>query len=127
MPGAGVEEVVTARADYSELDRPDAPVRIRLMSTALRARNVGDPATAREVEVIYARDGTLHTVRATAAVLACWNCMIPYLCPEMPARQPARRPAFAGQDAACLHYGRPSELARLQGARRRQDLLARLL
>ena len=30
---------------------------------------------------------TLHTARATAAVLACWNCMIPYLCPEMPARQ----------------------------------------
>ena len=37
--------------------------------------------------MIYARGGTLHTARATAAVLACWNCMIPYLCPEMPARQ----------------------------------------
>ena len=35
----------------------------------------------------YARDGTLHTARARAAVLACWACMIPYLCPEMPKRQ----------------------------------------
>jgi spermidine dehydrogenase len=87
MPGAGAEDVVTARADYSELDRADAPVRIRLMSTALKVRNVGEPTTAREVEVIYERGGTLCTARATAAVLACWSCMIPYLCPEMPARQ----------------------------------------
>src|SRR5271157_3157092 len=87
MPGAGAEDVVMARVDYSELDRPDAPVRVRLSSTALKARNVGDPATAREVEVTYERGGTLHTARATAAVLACWNCMIPYLCPGMPARQ----------------------------------------
>ncbi len=87
MPGASAEDVVTARADYSELDRPDAPVRMRLSSTALKVRNVGDPATAREVEVTYERGGTLHTARATAAVLGCWNCMIPYLCPGMPARQ----------------------------------------
>ena len=86
-PGGSAKDVVTARADHSELDRPDAPVRMRLNSTALKVRNVGDPATAREVEVIYARGGTLHTARATAAVLTCWNCMIPYLCPEMPARQ----------------------------------------
>jgi hypothetical protein len=46
-----------------ELDHPDAPVRIQLMSTALKARNVGDPATAREVDMIYARGGTLHAAR----------------------------------------------------------------
>ena len=32
-------------------------LRIRLMSTALKVRNVDDPTTAREVEVIYARGG----------------------------------------------------------------------
>jgi spermidine dehydrogenase len=87
MWGASAEDVVTARADYSELDRPDAPARIRLMSTALKVRNVGDPTTAREVEMSYERGGTLHTARATAALLACWSCVIPYLCPELPARQ----------------------------------------
>ncbi len=87
MPGGSAEDVVTVRADYEALDHPEAPVRIRLSSTALKVQNLGDPSTAREVEVTYARDGTLHTVRATAAVLACWSCMIPYLCPEMPARQ----------------------------------------
>jgi spermidine dehydrogenase len=87
MSGGSAEDVVMARADYRELDRPDASVRIRLSSTALSVRNVGEPAAAREVEVTYARDGALHTARASAAVLSCWNCMIPYLCPEMPARQ----------------------------------------
>jgi spermidine dehydrogenase len=86
IPGDDAEDVVTAHADYRELDRLDAPVQIRLSSTVLAVRNVrGDRAP--EVEVAYARDGTLHTVRAGAAVLACWACMIPYLCPEMPRRQ----------------------------------------
>ena len=31
-------------------------IRIRLSSTVLRARHVGDPATAKEVEVVYGRD-----------------------------------------------------------------------
>jgi spermidine dehydrogenase len=83
MPTGGAEDVVTAHADYRELDRPGASVRIRLSSTALSVRNVGGER-APEVEVAYARDGTLHSARAGAAVLACWACMIPYLCPEMP-------------------------------------------
>src|SRR5271166_4983912 len=56
-------------------------------SAARLLRRAMSGTMAREVEVIYARGGTLHAARATAAVLACWNCMIPYLCPEMPARQ----------------------------------------
>jgi spermidine dehydrogenase len=87
MRGDSAEDVVMARADYRELDRADAPVRIRLSSTVLGVRNFGAPAGAREAEITYARDGALHTARATAVVLACWGCMIPYLCPDMPARQ----------------------------------------
>jgi spermidine dehydrogenase len=29
----------------------------------------------------------MHQVRAKQCVLACWNMMIPYLCPDMPAKQ----------------------------------------
>jgi spermidine dehydrogenase len=89
LPGHDAEDVVTARADYSRLDRAENSVRVRLGSTVLRARNLGDAQAARGIEVIYARDGRLHGVRAAAAVLACWNMMIPYLCPELPARQRA--------------------------------------
>ncbi len=89
IPGNTVEDVITARADYSRLDRSTSPVRVRLGSTVVRARNLGDPRNAREVEVTYIRAGTPFTVRARNCVLACWNMMIPYLCPELPAQQRA--------------------------------------
>jgi spermidine dehydrogenase len=89
VPGTSAEDIVTARLDYSQLDRPQSPVRIRLNSTAVRARHVGDPAAATEVEIAYARDGALHSVRARGCVLACYNMMIPYLCPELPEQQKA--------------------------------------
>jgi spermidine dehydrogenase len=87
VPGNSVEDVVTARIDYARLDRPQSPVRIRLGSTAVRARNVGDPASSSGVEIAYFRGGDVYTVRGQACVLACWNMMIPYLCPELPAKQ----------------------------------------
>jgi spermidine dehydrogenase len=87
IPGRSAEDIVTATADYRQLDRPGAPVRIRLNSTAVSVRNVGESASARGAEVIYLRDRTLTAVRCKAVVLACWNMMIPYLCPELPERQ----------------------------------------
>jgi spermidine dehydrogenase len=87
IPGRSAEDIVTAPTDYGKLDRPGAPVRIRLGSIAVRVRNVGEPASAREAQVVYSRRGRLAAVRSKAVVLACWNMMIPYLCPELPARQ----------------------------------------
>jgi spermidine dehydrogenase len=51
------------------------------------ARNVGTPSAAQEVEVLYASGKQLFKVRAKGCVLACWNMMIPYLCPELPEAQ----------------------------------------
>jgi spermidine dehydrogenase len=87
IPGSSMEDVVTARADYARLDDATAGVRIRLNATVVRVRHRGDPATAREVEIVYVRRGRLRSVRAANVVLACWNGMIPHLCPELPARQ----------------------------------------
>ncbi len=89
LPGNTMEDIVTARADYARLDDPDSRVRIRLNSTAVRARHLGDPASAKEVEVTYVRGGQAHRVRAANCVLACYNMVIPYLCPEMPEKQKA--------------------------------------
>jgi spermidine dehydrogenase len=89
MPGTGVENVVTAKADYAALDRKGAPVRIRLSSIVVGARNIGGPDGARGVEIAYTRDGHVFRVHAVNCVLACWNMMIPYLCPELPAAQKA--------------------------------------
>jgi spermidine dehydrogenase len=85
--GHTAEDIVTAKFDYSRLDKSDSPVRIRLNSTVVRARNAGDPASAKEVEVAYVRDKQLYNVRGKGVVMACWNMMIPYLCEELPEKQ----------------------------------------
>jgi spermidine dehydrogenase len=87
VPGESAEDVVTARVDYSRLDRPASPVRIRLSSIVARVRNVGDPASSGEVEIAYYRGGQVYSVRARSCVLACYNMMISYLCPELPEKQ----------------------------------------
>jgi len=87
LPGHDCRDVVTARADYSRLDRPDQRVRIRLSSVVVRARNRGDPATSHGVEIACLRGDRMFTVQAKDCVLACWNMMIPYLCPELPQAQ----------------------------------------
>ncbi len=73
--------------DYSRLDHESSPIRIRLNSTAVAVRHVGDPASSKEVEVLYARDQKVYRVRGKASVLACWNMVIPFICPELPEEQ----------------------------------------
>jgi spermidine dehydrogenase len=81
------ENIVTARVNYAQLDRADTPVRIRLNSIVTRAVHLGDAQNAEQVEVSYVRGGKPYAARARGVVLACYNMMIPYLCPELPAPQ----------------------------------------
>ena len=94
IPGHSMEDVVTAQADYSQLDQLSAPIRIRLNSTAVRVRQSGATASRQEVEVAYVEKGKLKSVRGKSAILACYNMMVPYLCPELPEKQ-----------KEALHYG----------------------
>jgi spermidine dehydrogenase len=87
IPGQSAIDVVLARTDYAKLDEPGSGVRIRLNSTAVRVKHQGDPASARNVEVAYARGGKVYTVRASHCILACWHVVIPYLCEQLPDRQ----------------------------------------
>jgi spermidine dehydrogenase len=89
VPGNSAEDVVTARVDYGRLDSKENPVRLRLSSMVTRVLHTGDPKTARQVAVTYVRDGKAYSARANGCVLASWNMMIPYLCPELPAAQKA--------------------------------------
>jgi spermidine dehydrogenase len=86
-PGDTMFDVVGARFDYAHLDLPDSPVRLRLNSTAVRVQNVGDAASATQVDVTYVRGGETYRVRGRGCVLACYNRVIPHLCPELPATQ----------------------------------------
>ena len=87
VPGETMDDVVTARADYSKLDDANSTVRIRLNSTAVHVQHTKGGTTGKDVEVAYVRGGKLVSVRAKNCVLACYNGMIPYICPELPAKQ----------------------------------------
>ncbi len=84
LPGETMEDCVTARLDYSALDRDDHRVRIRLNSTVVNTMHTADESA---VDVTYVHGGDTHTVRAKKCILACYNSTVPYICPELPAEQ----------------------------------------
>jgi spermidine dehydrogenase len=84
IPGKTMEDLVTSVVDYALLDEASSACRIRLNSTAVDVRHTADQ---KMVDVTYVRDGKVERVRGKHAVLACYNQMIPGICPELPAEQ----------------------------------------
>jgi len=80
--GNSMDDIATARFDYGKLDTDDSPVRMRLNSTAVRVKQEGE-----EVSIGYVKDGKPLQVRAKHCILACYNGIIPHLCPELPQEQ----------------------------------------
>jgi spermidine dehydrogenase len=100
LPGSGMESLVLAERDDGQLDRPEAPVRIRFNSPVLRVEHADD---GRSVDIGYRdADGRLSRLRAGQAVLACFHRVIAQLCPELPA---AQREALNDQVRVPLIYG----------------------
>jgi len=87
IPGKSMSDIILAKANYARLDDSGSPVRIRLNSTAVRVKHLGDAASAKEVEVAYARGGKVYTAKAKKTILACWHVVIPYICDELPEKQ----------------------------------------
>jgi spermidine dehydrogenase len=101
LPGGGMTDIILTKANYGKLDNSSSPVRIQLNSTAVRVKHIGDPASATEVEVTYARGGKVYVARAKHAILACWHVVIPYICDEIPEQQ---RQALASAQKVPLLY-----------------------
>ena len=75
----GFEDVAIANFNYDALDLAENPTRLRLNSTV-----VGVKETAfNNVKVDYVQRGKAFSVSADHCVLACYNGIIPHLCPEM--------------------------------------------
>ena len=85
-PGNTMEDVVLAKFNYAKLDDGNSPVRVRLSSTVVHVANTKDVSSG-GVAVTYVRGGQARVVTGSACILACWNMVIPYMCPEMPAAQ----------------------------------------
>ncbi len=78
-----MHDIVAAKFDYSKLDQPESPVRLRLNSTAVYVNHVGE----RAVEITYVQGDGAKRVRAKHCVLACYHAIVPHICPELPERQ----------------------------------------
>jgi spermidine dehydrogenase len=85
--GSTMEDVVTACFDYNKLDLAGSPVRLRLNSTAVNVEHDGPLATAKRVAVTYVKDGRTYRAQGRSCVLACYNAIVRFLCPDLPASQ----------------------------------------
>jgi spermidine dehydrogenase len=86
-PGENVEEIVLSKFDYSELDLAKNNVRIRLNSTVVNVKHLGDPSSSDTVSINYINDKKSYQVKAKNTVLACYNMMIPHIVSDLPEDQ----------------------------------------
>jgi len=99
--GSTMEDLVQARFDYSKLDRANNPVRLRLNSTVTNVTQSGGAANTKAVQVSYVRGGKAYRVQARSCILACYNAMIPALCPQLSTEQ---KHALANQVKSPILY-----------------------
>ena len=85
-PGNTMEDVVTARFDYSALDRPDNPTRIRLSSTVVDLHHQGGDLKA-DVDVTYVSGDEARTVSAGNVIWAGYHAILPHICSDVPTEQ----------------------------------------
>jgi len=79
-----MEDLVQARVDYDGLDLDSSLVRIRLNSTAVKVKHT---PSEKAVDVTYIKHGKPYRVRAEHVIMACYNNIIPDICPEVPDAQ----------------------------------------
>lgn len=81
------ESVVTARCDYSELDRSRSPIRLRLNSIAYRVTPAHRRGELAKIEYQDVHSGQAYSVRATHVVMACWNRVTAQIVEGLPKQQ----------------------------------------
>jgi spermidine dehydrogenase len=82
IPGETLDDLFTAKVDYSKLDLTSNSTRLRLNSTAIKVKHNGDAETAKDVDVTYMQDGKALTVKSKNVIFACWHNVIPYICDD---------------------------------------------
>lgn len=81
--GTGMHDISSARFDYSKLDQPSSPVKIRLNATAAHVANINGG----RVEVTYLESGKAKRISSTHCVMACYHAIVPHICPELSDKQ----------------------------------------
>ena len=83
VPGEDMDDVISAVLDYQKLDRNQNDCRIRLNSFVTDVRHLNNS----QVQISYVLGDQAYSVKSKSVVLACWNTMIPYICPEISSDQ----------------------------------------
>jgi spermidine dehydrogenase len=83
-PGKDMDDIVSAKFDYSMLDKMDGDIKLRLNSTVINVQHHKDRGA---VDVSYIKDNKVLKVKAKHCILACYHSIIPHLCPELPKAQ----------------------------------------
>lgn len=85
------ESIVLAPTNYAGLDNPANATRIRLNATVVRAEQADGitRSTEQAVRVVYVQAGKRVAVTAANVIMACFNNIIPWLVPGLPAAQKA--------------------------------------
>ena len=83
-PGDSMHDIAAAQFDYTQLDQSANKNRLRLNSTAV---NCVHNTNGEQVNVTYVTDNKAYRVKAKHCILACYNALIPHLCPELPETQ----------------------------------------
>jgi spermidine dehydrogenase len=65
-----VEGVSANAVNFSALDSPNSPARVRLSSTAVSVEHDGAPEKSATLSIVYTKNGKLYRVKARSAVLA---------------------------------------------------------
>ena len=78
-----MQDIISARFDYSELDQPKSPVKIRLNSTAVHVQHINK----KTVEVTYVEGQSTNRVRTKNCIMACYHSIVSHICPELPEKQ----------------------------------------
>lgn len=70
-----LEAVCRNKINFSALDRPGQPARVRLDSTVVWVKHDGDAANSNFVTIAYTRGGKLYRLKARSVVMAggCWT------------------------------------------------------
>jgi len=85
--GKNAEELILSKFNYRELDRFSNAVRIRLNSTVVNVRHVGNPKNSSEVFIKYINKNKSNEIKAKNVVMACYNMMIPHIVSDLPEEQ----------------------------------------
>lgn len=75
IPGAiagtyKLSDVLFGKVQWQNLDRPNQPVRMRMGALGVDIRHDGSPESAKQVNVVYHKDGKLYRIRGKRVVVA---------------------------------------------------------